>query len=126
MPQGKTGPTQERIKEHEGNKGKRHGQFQNTQRGRNGKHKGNRNGVVHQNAPQRPARPTRPERESTSRRPDERVRTQQRTQPFAAKEQPPSVWTRMRPEGTQPLPATEQPPFGWTCAPQRVPSPYQL
>ena len=43
---------------------------------------------------------------NTSRRPDVRVRARQRTQRLPATEQPPSRWTRVRPEGTQRLPAT--------------------
>ena len=62
----------------------------------------------------------------TSRRPDRRVRTRQRIQPLPATEQPPSRWTRVRPEGTQPLPATNsRRPDGRVRA-RRVPSPCQL
>ena len=63
---------------------------------------------------------------NTSRRPDRRVRAQQRTQPLPATEQPPSEWTRVRPEGTQPLTATNSRcPDGRVRA-QRVPRPCRL
>ena len=60
---------------------------------------------------------------NTSRRQDGRVRARQRTQPLPATEQPPSGWTRVRPEGNQPLPATNSHrPDGRVSAPQRGPT----
>ena len=57
---------------------------------------------------------------NTSCRPDRRVRARQRIQPRPATEQPPSGWTRMRPEGTQPLPAKNSHcPDGRVSAPQQ-------
>ena len=57
---------------------------------------------------------------NTSRRRDGLVRARQRTQPLPATEQPPSGWTRARPEDTLPLLATNRHcPDGRVSTPQR-------
>ena len=63
---------------------------------------------------------------NTSRHPDGRVCARQRTQPLPATEQPPSGWTRVRPEGTQPLPATKSRCLDGRVRVRRVPSPCRL
>ena len=62
----------------------------------------------------------------TRRRPDGRVRARQRTQPLPATEQPPSGWTRVRPEGTKPLLATNSRRPDRSVRARRVPSPCRL
>ena len=63
---------------------------------------------------------------NTSCRPDERVRPRQQTQHLRATEQPPSGWTRVRPEGTQLLPATNSRRSDGRVRARRVPSSCRL